>query len=548
MGESRNSKQMKKIDRLVITSFLPPFVVAFGIAIFVLVMQTLWLYIDDIAGKGLGLFLLVELLAYKSVSLIPLALPLGILISSVMVIGGLAEHYELSSMKSAGVPLLRVMRSLLLFGLLAAAFSYYCSATLIPVSNLKFGSRMWDIQRQKPALRLDEGTFNDDFEGYTIHIGNKKSDGRSIEDVLIYDQSEANQGRLVQISAAEGEMYASEDGQYFVMELYNGHQYMESRPGGATKKQYPFIRSNFSKWTKVFDLGEFNLKRTNEDLFKQNRSMLGISQLKEVADSLGVTIQEKKEGMQESFSNYFHPLAYPDTTTREVAVANPSDKPMPDSYQPGNLKADVSLQPDGAEAEPAQVQPKVFRKPSPRLSTDRVRSPVLPQIIDKPLNEYNSIVETFEEKERSGLVGRAKSFARSVMGQSEGALRVIDGLAENRVKHIYDLHTKYSMAVVCIIFMFIGAPMGAIVRKGGFGVPILVSIVFFIIFVVLTIFCRKIAESLIIPASFAAWLPSVVLFPIGVYLTRKAMNDSRFAGIGNFFKRVASLFAKKQKS
>ena len=548
MGESRNSKQMKKIDRLVITSFLPPFVVAFGIAIFVLVMQTLWLYIDDIAGKGLGLFLLVELLAYKSVSLIPLALPLGILISSVMVIGGLAEHYELSSMKSAGVPLLRVMRSLLLFGLVAATFSYYCSATLIPISNLKFGSRMWDIQRQKPALRLDEGTFNDDFEGYTIHIGNKKSDGRSIEDVLIYDQSEANQGRLVQISAAEGEMYASADGQYFVMELYNGHQYMESRPGGTGKKQYPFIRSNFSRWTKVFDLGEFNLKRTNEDLFKQNRSMLGISQLKEVADSLGVTIQEKKDGMQESFSNYFHPLAYPDTTSREVAVADPSDKSTPGFYQPGNLKAEVTLQPDGSESEPEVVQPKVFRKPSPRLSADRVRSPVLPQITDKPLNEYNSIVETFEEKERSGLVGRAKSFARSMMGQSEGVLRVIDGLSENRVKHIYDLHTKYSMAVVCIIFMFIGAPMGAIVRKGGFGVPILVSIVFFIVFVVLTIFCRKIAESLILPASFAAWLPSVVLFPIGVYLTRKAMNDSRFAGIGNFFKWLSSLFAKKEKA
>lgn len=531
---------MKKIDRLVISSFIPPFFVAFWIAIFVLVMQTLWVYLDDIAGKGLGLFLLVELLAYKSVSLIPLALPLGILIASVMVIGGLAEHYELSSIKSAGVPLLRTMRSLLFFGLLAASFSYYCSATLIPISNLKFGSRMWDIQRQKPALRLDEGTFNDDFDGYTIHIGKKKADGRGIENILIYDQSEANQGRMMQISAEKGEMYASSDGQYFIMELYNGHQYMESRPGGSSKKQYPFIRSNFEKWTKVFDLGEFNLKRTNEELFKQNRSMLGIKQLKIVADSLGVNIEERRESMEESFSNYFHPLAYPDTSREENSEAQEDALAArsPESYNGGNLQASVTINSEEAEA---PVAPRPFRK-NPRPD-NYLRSPVLPQVIDKPLSEYDSFVETFEEKERVGLVGRAKSFSRSVFGQAEGAIRVIDGLEENRVKHIYDLHTKYSMALVCIIFMLIGAPMGAIVRKGGFGLPILVSIVFFIVFVVLTIFCRKIAESLILPAALAAWMPSIVLFPIGLYLTKKAMDDSRFDGISTFFKKIAGLFA-----
>jgi lipopolysaccharide export system permease protein len=523
---------MKRIDRLVITSFIPPFIVAFSIAIFVLVMQTLWLYIDDIAGKGLGLLLLVELLAYKSVSLIPLALPLGILISSVMVIGGLAEHYELSSIKSAGVPLLRTMRSLLVFGVASAAFSYYCSATLIPVSNLKFGSRMWDIQRQKPALRLDEGTFNDDFEGYTIHIGDKKPDGRHIAEVLIYDHSEAGQGRLAQISAEEGEMYASADGQYFVMELYNGHQYMESRPSGGNSKDYPFIRTNFSKWTKVFDLGEFNLKRTNEELFKQNRSMLGIHELKIVADSLAVTIREKEEGMAESFMNYFHPMLNPDTTTIVAAT-------QPEALPESKLLASVAARPRYPEGAETPVT-------TPRPENYTPQTPVMRQIVDRPLSDYTSIAETFEEKERAGLIGRAKSFARSMQGQSEGTLRVLDGLSENRVKHIYDLHTKYSMAVVCLIFMFIGAPMGAIVRKGGFGVPILVAIVFFIVFVVLTIFCRKIAESLIIPAAWAAWLPGMVLFPIGIWLTRKAMNDSRFEGLANLLKALAGLFQKKK--
>ena len=182
---------MKRIDRLLITSFIPPFIVTFMIALFVLLMQIMWLYIDDIAGKGLGFFILIELIAYKSVSLIPMALPLAILISSVMVLGNLAERYELSSLKSAGVPLLRIMQPLIFVAGAAVVFSFFCSNNLIPIANLKFGSRMYDIQRQKPALSLDEGIFNYDFTGYTIHIKEKEKDDRTIKDVLIYDHTDA---------------------------------------------------------------------------------------------------------------------------------------------------------------------------------------------------------------------------------------------------------------------------------------------------------------------------------------------------------------------
>lgn len=145
--------KLKRIDELVITSFIPPFLVAFSVSLFVLLMQMLWIYIDDLAGKGLGFFTVIELLSYRAVSFVPMALPLGILLSSVMLMGNYAEHYELSSMKSAGMSLVRIMRPLLVFALFAVAFSWYCSDYLIPAANLKFGSRMWDIQQTKPALR-----------------------------------------------------------------------------------------------------------------------------------------------------------------------------------------------------------------------------------------------------------------------------------------------------------------------------------------------------------------------------------------------------------
>ncbi|HRF40258.1 MAG TPA: LptF/LptG family permease, partial [Saprospiraceae bacterium] len=235
---------MKIIDRLLVQSFLPPFVVTFMIATFVLLIQILWVYIDDLTGKGLGFLLIAELLAYKCVSLVPMALPLAILISSVMVLGNLAEHYELSSLKSAGVSLFRVMGPMAAFGVVCAGVSYYCSDYLIPVSNLKFGSRMYDIQRQKPALRLDEGVFNDDFQGFAIRIGNKKGDGQGIEDVLIYDHKSSDEGSYNQINARSGKMFTSSDQKYFVMKLRDGHQYSEPRAGSRGSAASPFVRTN----------------------------------------------------------------------------------------------------------------------------------------------------------------------------------------------------------------------------------------------------------------------------------------------------------------
>ena len=249
---------IKKIDRLLVENFIPPFIVTFWIAIFVLVLQTLWQYIEDIAGKGVGFWLMIELLAYRSVSLVPMALPLAMLISSVMVMGNLAEKYELSSIKSAGVSLIRVMRPLMAMGILIALFSYYCAVSLIPISNLQFGARIFDISQQKPTMRLQTGVFNDDFAGFTIKIGKKGSDNKRIEDVLIIDESEANLGRISQITAEDGEMYTTSDGRYFIMNLNNGHQYIETAPGGGGT--YPFIRSTFEKWTKAFRFGRIPTK------------------------------------------------------------------------------------------------------------------------------------------------------------------------------------------------------------------------------------------------------------------------------------------------
>lgn len=549
---------MKKIDRLLISSFIPPFIVTFMIAIFVLLMQMLWLYIDDIAGKGVGFFILIELLAYKCVSLIPMALPLAVLISSVMVLGNMAEHYELSSFKSAGVALHRIMRPLMFMAFGATIFSFLCSNNLIPVANLKFGSRMYDIQRQKPALQLDVGIFNYDFRGYAIHIGHKEDNDQTIKEVLMYDHAEADKGRLSQIVAEEGEMYSTPDGKFFIMDLKNGHQYVETNPTTSSKdKSFPFVRTSFGQWVKVFDLGEFELNRTNEELFKSNRHMMTSGQLAIAADSISQKIEERRINLGNHVSNYFYYIES-DTTLIENTQA-------PNGYEEEEKQDSLELLASQAEQKKVNTKPQatktIGREDAKTMISQNIEEntnkgktakkkkvysakPI--EQLDVDLDSLNNFAEIFPERERVRLFNKANTFSRSIHGQAETSLRSLDRMMESRVKHVYEMHTKYSMAVVCFIFLFVGAPMGAIVRKGGFGYPILISIISFMVFIILTIFCRKIAETFVVPAAMAAWIPCAILFPIGLILTYKAMNDSKLLNMDRYTAFFSKIFKRKK--
>jgi lipopolysaccharide export system permease protein len=582
---------LKKIDRLLLVSFIGPFLVTFGIATFVLLMQILWVYIDDIAGKGLSIFVIMELLAYKCVGLVPMALPLAILISAVMVMGGLAERYELSSLKSAGISLLRVMRPIIIFGSIATFVSYLCNDYIIPVANLQFGSRMYDIREKKPTMSMETGVFNDDFGNYAIRIGEKGSDGRTISDILIYDHSEANSGKLTQVIAESGEMFSTKDGSYFVMQLYNGHQYIESRPTGRnTGKGAPFIRTAFKSWNKVFDLSEFNMDITNPDLFSQNRSMMSISQLASQIDTIQKRIDQRYLNLAKQVGTHFSVLPvdslYPqaqlepeedelsEIDAEQDSLAN--EDTMQDSLLADSLRLLEKMGTDSVQRlesysqrmssagrnrtdereklialekttdQKERMAKAAAIKKAAGMETKVDSSKVQPQV---PLERFNDTItsvtawlEVLTPAERRRFMTKAKSSARAIINQAEQAEVSLSRTKEDKVKHIYEMHTKYSMAVVCIIFVFIGAPLGAIVRKGGFGYPLLVSVVAFIVFIVLTIFCRKIAETLLVPASLAAWLPCIVLSPIGVWLTIKAMADSKLFDLSGLTASISKLF------
>jgi lipopolysaccharide export system permease protein len=281
------TSRMKRMDLYLVKSFIPPFFVAFCIALFVLVMQFLWVYIDEIMGKGLTFFELTELVFYLSMTMVPNALPLGVLISSVMVLGNLAERYELAGLKSAGISLMRIMRPLAITAFMIACGSLFVADRVIPWANLQFHSRFYDIRKAKPTLAFEENVFNDEFQDYTMRIGKKSADGRHLKDVMIYgNQSSGNADLVNQIMAKNGEMFTTKDRQYIVMNLKDGIQYQETTNNRDGIKHYPFVRIKFKSWQKIFDLTQFDRSTTNPELFKGHQKMLTTGQLRRAIDSI----------------------------------------------------------------------------------------------------------------------------------------------------------------------------------------------------------------------------------------------------------------------
>ena len=239
---------MKKIDKLLIYSFIAPFIATFFIALFVLVMQFLWLHIDEMLGKDLDFIVLIELIFYMSVSLIPMALPIAVLIASVMVLGNLAENHELVGLNASGISLIRILKPLVFLCLLISFFSLFCSSKIMPYANLQFRTRLYDIKHQKLTMNLEEKVFNYDFNDIVIRIDKKEADNRTIRNVLIYDHSDRNNKKVSVITAKKGKMQATANRRFLIMELYDGIQYQE------TKNKTDFVRTAFRKWDKVFDL------------------------------------------------------------------------------------------------------------------------------------------------------------------------------------------------------------------------------------------------------------------------------------------------------
>ena len=459
---------MKRLHLFLIKSFLGPFMATFFIAIFLLLMQFLWKYIDDLVGKGLEFTQIAELLFYASARFVPLAMPIAMLLASVMVFGKLGENYELVALKSSGISLLKILFPLTIFVIIIAYGSFLFSNYVMPIANLKNGSMIYDIQKKKPALNIKEGIFYKDIEGFSIKVAEKAFDGKTLQDIIIYDHTAKNGNDKVIISES-GIMQLTKDEKYLELILYNGHSYIDITEN-KRKRENPYRTTHFKEDLIRFDLSSFSTINNSEALYKGHYAMLNNQQLATAIDSLTIKYEEREI-----------------TFTQNIT----------DKYT-ANLEVDSVI----------------AIKPFSRIK--------IKQQYDIAINKLQTL----------------KSITKSNKDDLEYREIII-------TKHNIEWHRKISLAVACLLLFLVGAPLGAIIRKGGFGFSVLVSVFFFLIYHVLSMIGEKSAKDLSMQAYEGMWLANIVFLPIVFFLIYTAKNNVQLFDFSPFRKRM-NLFLKKK--
>ena len=418
-------------------------------------MQFLWKYIDDLIGKGLTLFQVSELMMYSIARFVPLALPIAVLISSVMVIGKLGENYEIAALQSSGISLKKILQPLFLFIIIISSFSYLFSNYVMPIANYKGGSLLYDIKKKKPSVNIKEGIFYNDIDGYSIKIGTKNSNNGLLYDILIYDHTDNNGNKKV-ISAQSGKMEISDNEKYMELTLYNGNSYIELKDN---KKKSNHRKISFSENLIRFDLSNFGLKNS-EMLYKGHYAMLNNKQLQYSIDSLNKKLEEKKILVYNRISEKYNYNA--------------------------NNKLDSTLSTN-----------KISNKKISETAINKLR--ILKSISNSNSDDIN--------------------YKKSIIA-----------------KHKIEWHRKISLSFACIIMFLIGAPIGSIVRKGGFSIPLLISIILFVAYYVISITGEKTAKDLSASPLEGMWIANFIFIPISIILIFMASNNIKFPKITDYIK------------
>ena len=441
---------------------------------FILVMQFFWLYIDDLVGKGLDILTILQLIVYVAANVIPLALPIALLLSSIMTFGNLGETFEIVAIKSAGISLLRFMRPLLIVTLFISGIAFLFSNNIIPVAQLKLATIKYNIIVSKPSFDIKEGVFYDKIECYVIKLGKKDKDDSTIHDIVIYERNYNLQDNL--LIAKDGVMRVTPDKQFLEFIMNDGVRYTEK--GMKMNASTEFVRNSFKQYKKVFDLKSFGLNKTQDSAFKYDPKMLSVRQLNTMIDSLH---------RNDSFF-----------TKRVSLEMNPS---------------------------------LLFTKFSDTGWVNTKATPV----------KATSFVATIPDSFRMIVIERSLNQVNSA--KSTIAMIVEDYKREHKTlsSHEIEWHRKFTLSVACFVLFLIGAPLGAIIRKGGLGAPLVFAIAFFVVFHLLNTFGERLAHEAVLTVFEGMWLSTMVLIPVGIFLTYKAMHDSQLFNQEAYYRIFSSI-------
>lgn len=459
---------MKKIYKLILKAYIGPLVITFFIVQFVLMMNFVWRYIDELTGKGLDVSTIVELLTCATINMVPMGLPLALLLSAIMALGNLGESYELLAMKSAGMSLTRILKPLLVVVSLISVGSFFISNNLVPYANERMYEILFDIREQRQDMEFKDGMFFNGIPNMSIRVGHQNRDTKLLTDVLIFD-TRAQNGDMTTTIADSGYIRMSDDKSFLYITLFNGQTYEHTRStqwyDRNTMREHRFERQDGT-----FPVDEVGATSDMSRQFteSQTRNMV---ELEELMDSLNILIERST-------------LA---------------------SYKP--LLSD-----------------RIFVRDTTILPNDSI-AVFIDRTAFREVNVYDSI-ENLSTRDRARIINSASNEARS----SRGAYSYDEQSSKVALTQLYrsenEWHRKLTLPISILVFFMIGAPLGAIIRKGGFGTPIVISVIFFVIYYIISLSGEKMSKEGTWDALYGMWLPIFVLTPLAIYLTYKATNDT----------------------
>lgn len=501
------------------------------ILMFIFIFQTIWLFIDDFAGKGLDIMIIGKFFFYMMPSLTEKVLPLTVLLASILTFGTFAENYEFAAMKASGISLQRAMLSLIIFMVILGGVTFYFANNVIPASEQKIYNMRRNIAKVKPAAAIEKGVFSD-FEGMSIKVDDKYGEkDRFLKNVIIHQKTESNVNSTV-IKAKTGELISSEDSELIQLVLKDGHYYRDvENKDNQSKRKHPFAKANFDIYRMNIEVPEME-QDLEEESVSNREKMKNVSRLLKDMDSLD---RDNKRIVTAFSKNIIQ------------RMGTFASLPKLDSVK-GRMAKNQAL--DGRASTKTQ-------KTGDSTAVQIAKNDTVPAIVHDTLAEIaerearpafkGDILALFKDYQQGQIISAAKNSVSNIMTSVDGKKKELDKRFEIHRRHVFSLHDKYALALSCIILFFVGAPLGAIIRKGGIGLPMVVAILLFLVYYFLGVFAENYSYKGNIHPVLGAWLSSMIMLPLGVYLTQRATADRGMMSFGNGIDKIKKIFAKKAK-
>ncbi len=455
-----------------------------------------------------------------------MGLPLAILLASIMTFGNLGESYELFAIKSGGISLYRIMSPLIVLIFFISIGAFYFSNNLLPYTNLKMRTLLHDVQQQNPEVSIQEGIFTDNIEGLSIRVEEKDKKTGELKNILVYDHRDRSKPAAI-IIAESGSMKITSDKLYMILKLQNGEMYDEIKENKSRReRRYPFQRNQFKEQTIYISLDGFGLKRSDEALFKDNYQMLSLSQLNTAIDSLAVDVIKRKNIIGTNILKYSLFKGMRDYVPKSNLVEH--TKTIITTNKETGEKQEIVKSLNNQDKDSEEEEEERKRKEQELLFSTNFPFPHFDTISKENITtiDIDSLYQNLSSIDKNAVVNIAQSNARNGQVYTYYSKKDMDGARRWITRHEIEWHKKFVLSLSCLILFFIGAPLGAIIRKGGIGMPTVIAILFFIIYFIISMFSEKMVREAILPAEIGMWISSAILLPIGILLTIKAANDS----------------------